>query len=187
MTAIVALKHEGKIYLMGDRCGSNGYSKLLTSNPKVFKVGDFHLGYTSSFYMGQILEHMWTPPARLEGITDTGYFYKQVIPSIKTCLVENHFGQHFDDKYKEPSLGSFIIIYKNRIFVHQDNGSVLEVEHAGVGCGGESVLTSILVALDFAVDKEHIIYFIAQIAFKRCAEFSCGVSPEFDFIEVPIG
>lgn len=190
MTAIVALKHKGIIYLAGDRCGSNGYSKSLSVNPKIFKKGDFYLGYTSSFYMGQILEHIWTPPVRSEGLDDNVYLYKHVIPSLKNTLVDNHYGKYFDEELKEPNLGSFVIVYKGRIFVHHSNGAVIEVEYAGVGCGGESVLSSMLSMLDlikithgFEADIETLF----NRAFSRCAEFYCGVSPNFDLMEIAIG
>lgn len=189
MTAIVALKHKGIIYLAGDRCGSNGYSKSLGSNPKIFKTGEFYLGYTSSFYMGQILEHIWTPPPRTERLSDNVYFYKHVVPSLRNCLVDNHYGKYFDEEHKEPNLGSFIIVYKNKIFVHHSNGAVIEVEYAGVGCGGESVLSSVLCMLDlakivpgFTPDMNNVF----NRAFARCAEFYCGVSPEFDLMEIAI-
>lgn len=182
MTAIVAFKYEGKTYIAGDRCGSNGYTKLLVEVPKIFKVGNFYIGYTHSFYMGQLLEHTWTPPPRMADYSDDQYLYKQVFKSIKNCLIDNNFGKIFDDKHGEPDLGTFIIVYKDRIFIHQPNGSVLEVEHAGVGCGGETVLTSLLTAFD--LDCNYILRDIIAVAYKRCSEFSCGVSPEFDLLEI---
>ena len=68
MTCIVGCIHNGKVFLAGDQLGSNGYYKENHEKlTKVFKVGEFLIGYTTSFRMGQILQYSWTPPAIYHG------------------------------------------------------------------------------------------------------------------------
>jgi 20S proteasome alpha/beta subunit len=57
VTCIVAIKTKDAIYMGGDSAGSNFYNTRSRLDPKVFKNGDFVIGYTSSFRMGQILRH----------------------------------------------------------------------------------------------------------------------------------
>jgi hypothetical protein len=55
MTCIVGIVENGKVYMGGDAAGVNGYSVRVRKDPKLFKVGEFLFGYTSSFRMGQLL------------------------------------------------------------------------------------------------------------------------------------
>ena len=53
MTAIAGLVHDGKVYIGGDSAGVAGMDLHLRSDPKVFTVGEFVIGYTTSFRMGR--------------------------------------------------------------------------------------------------------------------------------------
>ena len=64
MTCIVALKDGNKVYLGGDGAASEEKTGLILQriDPKVFRVGQFGIGFVDSFRMGQILQYSWTPP-----------------------------------------------------------------------------------------------------------------------------
>lgn len=190
MTAIVAFKRNGKVFLAGDRLGSNGYTKLMVQVPKIFKVGeDLHFGYTSSFYMGQLLQHSFTVPPKWPDMADDKYLYTQVVPKLREMFETNDFGKKKDDKRSEPHLGVFIMVYKDRIFEFQGNSSILEVEYAGVGCGGEDVMSSIRTGLAIAdtyvteLDEDDISEIIA-LAFLHCSDYMCGVSAKHDVLVI---
>ena len=56
MTVIVALKNKDEVVMGGDCAGVGwNYDIQMRSDPKVFRVGRFVIGYTSSFRMGQLL------------------------------------------------------------------------------------------------------------------------------------
>lgn len=57
MTCIVAVEHEGVVYMGSDRAGSNGYTIAPYDAPKTFTNGPALIGFTSSFRMGQILRY----------------------------------------------------------------------------------------------------------------------------------
>ena len=61
MTCIVGVVDKGIVHMAGDKLGSNGFTKGISVRPKVFHNGDFLVGYTTSFYMGQLLEFEWVP------------------------------------------------------------------------------------------------------------------------------
>lgn len=185
MTAIVAFKYDGKVYLAGDRMGSNGYTKGVISAPKIFSVGeDFHFGYTHSFYMGQLLQHMFVPPARDPRDSDDRYIFTKVVPALKDMFLENDFGKRKDDKSNEPDYGRFVMVYKNRIFTFQGNASILEYTQAGEGCGGDDVLTSINTGLDLLGKNasQEDVEFVIERAFFHCSTVYTGVSAEHDII-----
>lgn len=191
MTAIVAFKHGGKVYLAGDRMASSWYEHYLVNAPKIFKIAeDFYFGYTSSFYMGQLLEHSFTPPPKYSEVSENKYLYTIVIPKIRELFEANDFGKKKDIKQNEPDLGQFIMIYKSRIFIFQGNASLLEVEQAGVGCGGLDVLTSIKTCIRVleACKEDYLQDFgvktIILEAFQSCANVMGGVSPVHDVLVI---
>ncbi len=59
MTCIVALIHENKVFMGGDAAASDDKSGLIfqRTDPKVFKVGQYGIGFVDSFRMGQILQY----------------------------------------------------------------------------------------------------------------------------------
>lgn len=185
MTAIVAFKRNGKVFLAGDRMGSNGYTKQVVSAPKIFSVGeDLHFGYTHSFYMGQLLQHMFIPPTKDHRDTDDRHLFTKIVPALKKMFDENDFGKKKDDTDNEPDYGQFLMVYKDRIFVFQGNSSVLEYDFAGVGCGGDDVVTSINTALDLLDDNagDEDIEFVIERAFYHSSIIYTGVSSEHDVI-----
>lgn len=57
MTCIIGLENKGKVYMGADSASSNGYSINVSGNPKLFRSGPFLIGFTSSWRMGQLLQH----------------------------------------------------------------------------------------------------------------------------------
>ena len=57
MTCIVGLVHEGVVYIGGDSAGVGGMSLTVRADEKVFQNGEFLMGFTTSFRMGQLLRY----------------------------------------------------------------------------------------------------------------------------------
>lgn len=133
MTCVVAMIEDGKVYMGADHLGSDGFVKAeFVKNDKVFKNGDFLIGYTTSFRMGQILQYSWNPPARSEGVSDDVYFYKHVLDSIHSCFKGNGFGEK---RATDWEFGNFLVGWKGRLF-EVENAMALEHEKfASVGSG----------------------------------------------------
>lgn len=62
MTCIAAIAHEGQVFMGADSAAVGGVSLIVRADPKVFRVGEFVIGYTTSFRMGQILRFCFQPP-----------------------------------------------------------------------------------------------------------------------------
>lgn len=182
MTCIIAYKEpsSGKVWLGGDKLGSDGYTKIIVKDPKVFQNGEFYFGYTTSFYMGQILKYHWTRPTRsMHQDSDNEYIYKDVMNSLKKVFKDNEFGKSKD--VHEPDFGNFIMVYKDRIFEVQPNMSLLECEDfIAVGCGAQTahgVMDALINNTNHEPEK------LIVETMKSVSRFMCGVSAECDVIK----
>lgn len=139
MTCIVAFKTtDNSIILAGDYMASNTHSARRVAMPKVFlKSDNCAIGFTDSFRMGQILEHLWSLPPRLEGMTDSEYVFTMLVQSIKETL--NSYGYGGKHGLEEQG-GNFILVYNDRIYEVQRNFSLLDFddEVVAVGCGDDA-------------------------------------------------
>ena len=68
MTCIVGLIDGNRVWMGGDSAGVSGLDITVRSDPKVFRNGDFLIGFTSSFRMGQLLAFRLRPPPRPEAV-----------------------------------------------------------------------------------------------------------------------
>ena len=96
MTCVLALKDTSKIVLATNKRGSNDSVKRTYTKPKIFKNGDFYIGYTASFYMGRLLQQIWIPPEKKPNQLDDEYLFRDVIKSLHRMFENNDFG--FDAK-----------------------------------------------------------------------------------------
>ena len=148
MTCIVGMLKDGVVYMAGDHIATDGYSRELQVRSKVFCNGPFVIGYTSSFRMGQLLEHVWEPPKKPKECKDIAtYMVKHVVPSLIKLFDENKFmttiSESDNDSKKsvngQACGGEFLIGYKDRLFKIESDFSVLEcVEgYDAIGAGEE--------------------------------------------------
>lgn len=146
MTCIVALKTlENSLVLAGDFMASNGFSFRRVVTPKVFLKSEIcAVGYTSSFRMGQILEHLWTLPVRIEGLTDDEYIFVYVVQSLREAFKQHGYGIKSG---LEEIGGNFILVYKDRIFEIQSNFSILEydTDMIAVGSGTDAAYAAMFI------------------------------------------
>jgi len=113
MTCIVGLSHEGNVYIGGDSMASDGYSKQATALRKVFRVGEFLIGYTSSFRMGQILQYHLEVRHQQDGETDERYMVVAFIEGVRQCLKDKGYARI--DSNEERG-GQFLAGYRGRIY-----------------------------------------------------------------------
>lgn len=189
MTCVLALKYidvdtnKPVIVLAADKMVSNGSVKRVYTKPKIFKNGDFYIGYTTSFYMGQLLQHTWIPPEKEPNQSDDEYLFRDVIKSLHRMFEDNDFGFKKPDAKGEPDRGTFILVYKDRIFEVFSNMSLLEVDtFASVGCGSEIMQGAISMYLYDG--STMVLDDMLALAFEIVAERSCGVSKEYDMLVI---
>jgi ATP-dependent protease HslVU (ClpYQ) peptidase subunit len=173
MTCIVGVVKEGNVWIGGDLMGSNGFTKKVYPDTKVFVNGDFLFGYTSSFRMGQILQYNWEQPPRIEGMTDRQYLQLDVIESIRNCFEVYGIGEF---KNGEHQGGNFLVGYKGCLYEMQDNFSILKNEDfAAVGSGGFHAEAVLKVLTE---DPNFDPYYVIQKAIEVASNFTTSVSGE---------
>ena len=177
MTCVLALKYidedTSKIVLAANKNGSNG---SVYTKPKIFKNGDFYIGYTTSFYMGRLLQQIWIPPEKKPNQLDDEYLFHDVIKSLHRMFENNDFD------FGAKGDGIFILVYKDRIFEVFSNMSLLEVDtFSSIGCGSEVMQEAIGMHLyDGSTPLDEML----DRAFKIVADRSCGVSEEYDMLVI---
>ncbi len=177
MTAIVGVVEDGQVWLGGDAAGVGGLSLSTRSDPKVFKSGESVMGYTTSFRMGQILQHHLTLPVPYETEGGMAYMVKRFVPAVKDELKKHGFQQTKDGR---DNGGTFLVGYRGELYEVEDDYQVARVQQAyhAVGAGFELALGSLHTSeLVEATPRERI-----RMALAAAAQFCAGVRPPFTIV-----
>jgi hypothetical protein len=184
MTCIVGLEHAGKVYIGGDAAGTGGTHQVIMSEPKVFKRGPFVIGYTSSFRMGQLLQHTLKVPRWTESDNKTSvqsFMVRKFIPAVRVCLAEGGFLKKSEEVIRG---GTFLVGYRGELHAVESDLQVGRVAdgYYAVGCGMELALGSMhttSTSLDpFEQDPRHRI----TLALEAAEHFSSGVAGPFTIV-----
>jgi len=133
MTCIIGLVHEKTVYMGADSAAGNvqTYKISATVLPKVFQVGSFLIGYTTSFRMGQALQYGLLPEHN-EGKTVTDFILTDFIDAVRECLKKKGFARVNNN---EESGGEFLVGYKGRLFHIGDGFGITEPADRLDACG----------------------------------------------------
>lgn len=133
MTCIAAIiDQDGVGHIASDSLGSNGHTKDVYKNQKIFQLGNMLIGYTSSYRMGQLLQYELSLPPRKVGQSLDKYMYTDFIASVRS-LMKDHGYLRVDANVER--IGSFLIVTEGRIYQMQDDLSLLETEDRFGSCG----------------------------------------------------
>lgn len=176
MTCIVGLIDNGRIFMGGDSQGTSGSYKGTLKTKKVFQNGEFLIGYTTSYRMGQLLQHSFNPPIPKEDQDILTYMTTDFINAIRDCMKKGGYAKCSNG---EESGGTFLVGFRGRLFEIQDDFSVLESEHAfnSVGCGSSFALGS-LISTETLPPKARI-----SMALSAAETFSSGVGGPMYILE----
>lgn len=121
MTCIAALIHNGKVYIGGDSAAIADDAVEIRTNPKVFRNGDYVLGFTGSYRTGQLLQYV---DFEAPGADVMAHLVKVIVPQLKaiTCT---------DD------IDELIIGCRGRLFKISADYSVAEYANYTAAGGGE--------------------------------------------------
>ena len=145
MTCIVGLIDNNKVYIGGDSCGadSNG-DRSTRKDTKVFKVGEFTVGYTSSFRMGQLLRFKFKlpkPPRDNKKLYE--YMVVKFVEELRKTFKKGGYGNI--NKEGRDEGGTFLVGIRYRLFTIFDDYQVAEKTDGfdSVGCGYPYALGSL--------------------------------------------
>lgn len=176
MTCIAAIKHQGSIYMAGDSAGVAGLDICIRKDEKVFVKGDFVIGFTSSFRMGQLLRYDLTPPLHAPDLSPMAYMVSAFIPALRTCFKNGGFAT---TKEGVESGGCFLVGYKGRLFQIDSDFQVGESieQFDAVGCGAPYALGA------FHASGEKDALTRLKMALSIAEKCSAGVRAPFMFVE----
>ncbi|AVX04326.1 hypothetical protein MXMO3_01801 [Maritalea myrionectae] len=177
MTCIVGLVENGDIYIGGDSAGVSGSLMTVRKDPKVCRVGDFIIGFTSSFRMGQLLAHSFEPPKHYDETDLYDYMVTSFVDAVRDCLKRGGFAR-VDSSAEEG--GTFLVGYKGRLFEIESDYQVGEAlsGYAACGCGREVALGA-LFATNGQKPKDRI-----KTALEAAASLNAYVRAPFNVLSV---
>jgi ATP-dependent protease HslVU (ClpYQ) peptidase subunit len=169
MTCIVGLVHEGKVYMGADSCSGDGLDQHIDEMPKLFRLGNMVIGFTSSWRMGQILQYHVDIPE--EDVSPDEYVVKHFIPAVRDAFREHGFTEIKDNREEG---GYFLIGMRGRLFIVQNDFSVLEpIDHlAAIGCGDRYALGAMWTLIQAPME-------CIEAGLKAAEHFSSGVMQPF--------
>lgn len=111
MTCIVAIAHEGNVYMGGERGHSTSGWISSSTRPKVSQHGDYLYGYTSNAGIGQWVQQGFTFPYIEEGIEPYQHMINVFMPALRDFLNTNEI--KFDGDMHEADL---YIGFKGKVY-----------------------------------------------------------------------
>ena len=176
MTCIVGLVHKGHVFLGGDSAGVDGHYRLtVRADRKVFRNGDFIMGFTSSFRMGQLLAFKFSPPKPRTGVDTMSYMVTDFIDAARALMKDGGFARMKDSAEEG---GTFLVGYSGRLFHISNDFQVGESTHGfdACGCGDEIALGSLRSTRTWTDPTARL-----KEALESAEMFSAGVRGPFVF------
>lgn len=183
MTCIVGYIHKNdfgqkSVWLGGDSSGLSGWDLHQRKDPKVFKVGKFVIGFTTSFRMGQILQHSFNPPPQQPDEDLYKYMCTSFIDEVRRTLHAKGFAERKNDR---EGGGQFLVGVDGRLFNIESDYQVGENIHGfdAVGCGcGPAIGALAILKEQKANDPREIV----TAALKISETFNGGVRGPFNVV-----
>ena len=183
MTCIVGITQDGIVTLGADSCGSAGTSKSVRADKKIFANGEFLIGFTSSFRMGQLLQCVFSPPKHHVDVDEFKYMVADFIPAVRACFSAGGYSRQNNG---EDTGGTFLVGYRGRLFTIESDFQVGEnlCGFDAVGCGSDLALGSLFTSARMVASKSGASLHRAHLALNAAAAFSGGVCGPFHLLQV---
>lgn len=176
MTCVAAVVSKGVVTMAADSAGVSGWQLAIRSDPKVFRRGEFVIGFTSSFRMGQLLRHVLQLPVPPRGRRSNAalarFMTVEFVGALRACLKEHGW---MTSTNGQESGGQFMVGVHGRLFTVESDFQVAEErgDFAAVGCGAD-LARGALFALRNSPAKQRVI-----TALKAAEYGSAGVRRPF--------
>lgn len=188
MTCIVALIDNSKVYMGGDSAASDDKTGIIFQriDPKVFKVGQFGIGFVDSFRMGQILQYNWNAPkyTPTKGNKNLDKFMRtKFVDSVKEAFRDYGYGNFGANTEDGDQGGIFLISVSGtgRIFTMDADFHIGEadVPYMAEGSGQELALGSLFSTSSVKTPRKRV-----RMALEAASKFNMAVRGPFTIIEV---
>jgi hypothetical protein len=146
VTCIVGIETRVGVLLGADSMGGDTtyWTALTTAEPKVFRSGEYVLGFTTSFRMGDLLRyHLALPPPERRPLHR--HLVTHVVPAIRECLKGGGFAT---TKEGAETGGDFLLGVAGQFFHIRGDYSVQRAQHGydSAGSGAQTALGALAVA-----------------------------------------
>lgn len=172
MTCVVGLVDKGTVYIGVDSAAVQGWTRRQSRVAKVFRRGPFLIGYTTSFRMGQLLQHHLDVSAQEPGQDDVAYLVTHFIEKARALFKDKGFTKVEANTEKG---GQFLVGYRGRLYTVESDFQVGEHEEGydAIGSGADFALGA-MAALDRQKPRARI-----GRALEIAAHFNMGVCGPF--------
>jgi ATP-dependent protease HslVU (ClpYQ) peptidase subunit len=192
MTSIVAVTDGQSVVLGGDSAGVREHEMRVRANAKVFRIGSYGIGFTSSFRMGQILQHsteLPEPPDGAEPDALERFMVLEFVNALRQIFKANGFdktmtltqGPHSESGQEVG--GVFLVGVAGQIFEIREDFHVAKpaTPFAAVGRGAPQALGALHALTGFS---EFALQERAMKALEAAEAFCAAVRGPFQVIEV---
>jgi ATP-dependent protease HslVU (ClpYQ) peptidase subunit len=182
MTCIVGIEHQGKVYIGGDRAGTENGMIVRVAQPKVFASDGYLMGYTTSFRMGQILQHCFIPPPVDKSDDLIGFMVRKFVPALQRALAA---GEWLKTKDGRQEAGTFLVGVQGRLFVVEDDFNVHSSRHGfyAVGSGAAVALGALWQSMPENARTSDNPKDRLRMALEAAQELTTAVAGPFDILE----
>ena len=184
MTCSVGVVDEEGVVIGGDSLSSDGSSVIVRRDPKVFRVGEFLIGFTSSYRMGQLLRFSLKPPKLAVGGDVERYMNTDFIDAVRDCFRD---GGYLTVEDSQESGGIFLAGFRGRLFRVGSDFQVGESWSglAAIGSGDEVATGALYAAKKIRPDMQT--EQLALLALDAAEANSCNVREPFLVMRLPNG
>jgi len=174
MTAIAAIVEDGVVYIGGDSAGVSGLSLEVRKDAKVFIVGEFVMGFTTSFRMGSLLRYSFDPPEHPARMGIERYMNTIFVDAVRKCFAG---GGYLKKNSEAETGGAFIIGYRGKLFYMEDDFQIgiPATNYTAVGCGHDLCKGALHATTGLNIAPEKRI----KMALRAAETFSGGVRGPF--------
>lgn len=181
MTCIIGYLEKDKIWMAGDRVAADTgqWQKQVINEPKVFRIGSFIMGYTSSFRFGDLLKYSFKPTEPHPDDDLSSFMRWSFVVELRKLLRDEGYSRI--DSNQE-SGGTMLVGIGDRLFMIQDDFAVIEYssQYAAIGCGAPYALGALMAVDRFDLEPSERL----DIAMQAASSLSAFVSNEYDVISL---
>ena len=171
MTCIVGIVDAGRVLIAGDSAGSDGWHVDSRADSKVFTVGPYAMGFTTSFRMGQLLRYRLDVPGPDTWDVDR-YMATTFVDAVRDCLKAGGFATTKDGAEVG---GMFLVGVAGRLYTIASDYQI-GTSHAGFAAVGSGYLAA-LGALHATPDRTAEDRL--RLALEAAADLTAAVRPPF--------
>lgn len=173
MTCIIAIASDGIVYMGGERGHSDSHTLVSSTQPKIFEVGSYLIGYAGNTGIGQAVIHNFEFPPLGKTTKIDNHMQKVFMPALRKFIKDNDIKlpENEDDN------AAFIVGVKGRVYeIDMSDFQCVEYNEVSIGSGAGYAYGSLYTSYDIPpIDR-------IDIALKAAIHYSPSCSGPIDFL-----